>query len=514
MPYYQEINPLVPAGKRTLENLISLRAHLSREIPPKDLEDKLLLATWNIREFDSPSFGKRLPESFYYIAEILNRFDLIAIQEVRKDVKAMDTLVQILGPTWKYILNDVTEGNQGNNERTAFLFDTRKVSFAGLAGELVLPPVRKKDENGKTVYEPVSQVARTPFLVGFQAGWTTFLLTTVHILYGSSKANDPERVKEIHHVAHYLREHSEDETAWSKNLILLGDFNIFKNEDLTMKALTDEGFIIPPELQNLPSNVQMNKHYDQIAFRVREDRFGTTGKAGVFNFFETIYREEDEQAYIPEMGNAYFQNSRGKARSDRSKSTYYNTYWRTHQLSDHLPMWVELKINYSDQYLNRKLGSASGGAFQDVLNPAQWSRSADHSLQRSSSQTSKLNFTGVDLQGKDLSRRNLSGTVFFETNLNLALLRDSDLQNADLRFSNLAAADLENANLKGANLRGANLFEANLTGANLEEADLTGTVLFGVIWDGANLNGARFRQKDRLFLEEAGIDVGTIVFQD
>jgi hypothetical protein len=31
------------------------------------------------------------------------------------------------------------------------------------------------------------------------------------------------------------------------------------------------------------------------------------------------------------------------------------TYWRTFQMSDHLPMWVELKIDYSDDYLARKL---------------------------------------------------------------------------------------------------------------------------------------------------------------
>ncbi len=78
----------------------------------------------------------------------------------------------------------------------AFLYDSRKVSFGGLAGELTLPPLELKDQNGKTVYHPVSQVARTPFMCGFQAGWTRFILATVHILYGKSTANDPLRVEE------------------------------------------------------------------------------------------------------------------------------------------------------------------------------------------------------------------------------------------------------------------------------------------------------------------------------
>jgi hypothetical protein len=28
--------------------------------------------------------------------------------------------------------------------------------------------------------------------------------------------------------------------------------------------------------------------------------------------------------------------------------------WRTFQMSDHLPLWVELKINFSDQYLKKQ----------------------------------------------------------------------------------------------------------------------------------------------------------------
>jgi len=30
----------------------------------------------------------------------------------------------------------------------------------------------------------------------------------------------------------------------------------------------------------------------------------------------------------------------------------YYTEWRTFQMSDHLPLWVELKIDFSNEYLN------------------------------------------------------------------------------------------------------------------------------------------------------------------
>ncbi len=42
----------------------------------------------------------------------------------------------------EYVVSDVTVGTAGNGERLAFLYDRRKVRFDGLAGELVLPPVR------------------------------------------------------------------------------------------------------------------------------------------------------------------------------------------------------------------------------------------------------------------------------------------------------------------------------------------------------------------------------------
>lgn len=357
MPFYQKIDPATPSGKRTIERLLQLRQQLEKEVPLKSAEKTVLLATWNIREFDSPTYGDRIPEAFYYIAEIIARFDLIAIQEVRQDLKALNKLMEILGGHWDCVFSSTTEGKQGNGERMAFVFDKRKIQLGGLAWQLVLPPIetKVKDEQGKTktVYQPATQVVRTPLVVGFKTGWSDFILTTVHIIYGENKANSPARIEEIRQVAQALKRRSEDPFEWSRNLVLLGDFNIFDTTDQTMKMLTDAGFVIPSELQHLPANAMQNKFYDQIAFKIRPDRFGTTGKAGVFNFYQTVFTPQDEAIYAPEMGEAYHTTSDGKPREN--PSLYYRTFWRTFQMSDHLPMWVELKVDYSDEYLQRKL---------------------------------------------------------------------------------------------------------------------------------------------------------------
>jgi len=119
--------------------------------------------------------GNRIEESFYYIAEILSRFDIIAIQEIAGDLSPGKSH-RHHGQKMDYIVTDSTEGGAGGNERMAFLFDTGKLTFKNLAGEIVLP--EKSLINGKL------QFARTPFCVAFQAGWFKFNLTTVHIYYG------------------------------------------------------------------------------------------------------------------------------------------------------------------------------------------------------------------------------------------------------------------------------------------------------------------------------------------
>ena len=351
MPFYKDIDKNTGEGQRILNRLLMLRKELDAKIPVRTLNDTLLLATWNIREFDSKAYGDRIPESYYYIAEIIDRFDLVAIQEVREDLKALKRLRSVLGGFWKYLVTDVTEGRQGNNERMAFLYDSRTVRFGGLAGEIALPPIAHKNKG----YEPVLQFARTPYICGFTSGWARFMLSTVHILYGESKPDDPRRIKEIKNIAQFLKKRSLEATAWAKNLIILGDFNIFSPGDSTMKALLDAGFTVPAALQSLPSNLKKDKHYDQIAFRVQPGRLESTGKSGVFDFCKTVFRDEDEKVYIPSMGSAYLKTKKGQTRSKKGKTTYYRSKWRTYQMSDHLPMWVELKINYSEEYLKSKL---------------------------------------------------------------------------------------------------------------------------------------------------------------
>lgn len=335
MPFYYRLHKLDKTfteahAERTAQGLLTLKQAFRDEgVPERVRSSKLLLATWNIREFQSKKF-KRQREALYYIAEIIDHFDIVALQEVRDDLSSLESVMQILGGHWEYLITDVTEGRQGNSERMAFVYDTRKVRFGGLAGEILIPPLDKDTYS--------QQFARTPFMVGFRTGWFKFTICTTHIYYGKSVPDDPQRVREIKQLAEQLAAAVAKEHAWAKNMILLGDFNIFKKTDKTYQALTAPGFQIHPNL--VGSNADQSKFYDQIAFIAPDlkDKLADCN-AGVFNFYKYVYK--NEKAYAPDLPKT------------KAGTTVKFKDWRTYQMSDHLPMWIELRVDFSREYLGR-----------------------------------------------------------------------------------------------------------------------------------------------------------------
>jgi len=323
---------------RTTTNLLKLRSQLDTDIPQKTATETLLIATWNIRKFGN----KRRLESLYYIAEIINRFDLIAIQEVISDMKGLEKLMYLLGPSWDYIVTDSTEGSAGGGERLAFVYDKCKIQFKKMAGEIVL--------SEKKLIDAKLQFARTPYCVSFQAGWFKFMMTTVHIFYGTTSAVDKKkREKEIVTLTELLSKRAKNEKM---SYVLLGDFNIPNTEDVTMQALEKYGFFVPAAIKDHPTDLGETKHYDQIAFNLQlKDNMVVFAEneqcAGAFNFAKSVFRKEDMVDY-----RKYF-SDKVVEKSEKEIEKYYMTYWRTFEMSDHLPLWVELKIDFSNQYLEK-----------------------------------------------------------------------------------------------------------------------------------------------------------------
>jgi len=316
-----------PPPKKVASELSKLRKALDDEIPSKQLDYNILVATWNLRAFggltekwlsgekDSP---KRNLHSLLHIAEIVSRFDVVALQEVKGNIKSLRHMMKILGQNWSLILTDATRGDRGNDERMAFLFDTRKVKLSGLACELVVPESKSIKADAF-----LRQFARTPYAVGFQSAGHTFILVTLHVIYGEKPG---DRVKELKSIGKWLADWAKDVNAWDQNLIALGDFNIDRKGDPLYEAFTSTGLRAPEDLDDVPRTIfgdpdkhETHKHYDQIAWFRGEGGMPKLSlkcsRAGYFDFTKVVLTSLSKQELS----------------------------WR---ISDHYPLWVEFLVRH------------------------------------------------------------------------------------------------------------------------------------------------------------------------
>lgn len=454
MPFYSrlKINPgnsdeVKAKKRRTIANIkkikAALRQHFEASGTSAHNQGSTKIATWNLRDFGAGKFEGRSYESLHYIAEIMAHFDLVALQEIKSDLREFRILMRILGPEWCYIATDVTDGRAGNGERMVFAYNETKVQFRNIAGELSLPengkirayfgerirlengvevnlpqgtdlsgtysarlrssgggkkldsdleipvpqgtslqvppgsklvitknsdvnspgrgkatvqiPTDVSGENYRLRFNPNTfddsyrQFARSPFLMSFQSGWLKLNLCTVHIYYGDDDEEEKleQRRKEIEKLVEALSDKAESEFKYDYESFLgvLGDFNIVGHNHPTMEALESHDFVIPDEIKAIPgSNVDQTMMYDQIAFwnpgkRTKYAKLEVMG-ANVFDFFEYIFTDADEATYRQE-----------KDVNGLKDSSRYRT-WRTYKMSDHLPMWIELKSDFSEDYLD------------------------------------------------------------------------------------------------------------------------------------------------------------------
>ena len=129
-------------------------------------------------------------------------------------------------------------------------------------------------------------------------------------------------------------------------MILLGDFNIFDDQSPAFQALVDAGFAVPHQRAQLPpTNVgQDARFYDQIAYLFADAQRLLPVDMGVVDFFESVYSIAKFPDYQAEL-----RTSTGSAPSN--PAAYYRNTWRRNQMSDHLVLWLELRIDFAAPYL-------------------------------------------------------------------------------------------------------------------------------------------------------------------
>jgi len=310
----------------TANGLKELRRRIAKaNIPSSKLDETINIATWNIREF-----GKRprRKASLHFIAEILNEFDLIAIVELRRNLAELPEVMGILGPYWRVVFSDFTTDEGGNDERFAYLYDKRAVTFTGLAAEADAPRI-KNQETGE--YETAFSWWRKPFIASFRSGNFDFVAVSAHIRWGKRTS---DRIAPLTLLAEWIETRRQDSFGTDKDLILLGDFNITSRRSATYKAITSQGLQMPAALaqSEFGSNLAKDKRYDQILHYPNETS-NFTNNGGMLDFYTGGIKK-----LYP---------------TDTPKKTAF-----TYELSDHLPLWIQLNVDTEteklDQILNPK----------------------------------------------------------------------------------------------------------------------------------------------------------------
>lgn len=297
------------------EEIQNLLTHKDKRKVPAKSDDKLLIATWNIANL---GLQKRWEDHYTLLAEIISWFDIIAVQEVNQNLSGLKAIETVLPSHYHLVISD----KGGNHERSAFIFDSRKVKQLELIGEIAIPPKDHRYIKIKGFTSSFTGFDRNPYLCSFQWSNFTLMLISVHSYYGSKKKKDVERrALEAYAIARYAYLSRKSKYAFSKNIITLGDFNIPKVDkgDVVYKALLSKGLQLPKHSTKVYSNITNDKQYDQIAFLPSLKSNIVTD--GVFDFDNAVFTDLWKDS--PKNFRAYLR--------------YY--------LSDHRPLWMQLTLD-------------------------------------------------------------------------------------------------------------------------------------------------------------------------
>ncbi|MEL6751221.1 MAG: endonuclease/exonuclease/phosphatase family protein, partial [Pseudomonadota bacterium] len=321
----------------TIKTVLDIRAALldvETGLPERRADRNLLVGSWNMRHFGQ--VGNRTAQTFFIIAEIMSRFDIVAVQEINSDSGALSKLMSLLGADWAFFINDMASGPGGNNQRMGYIYNTRRCAPNGFIAELVINAdiagdgVSELTDSGKKQVH--RQLQRPPLAVGFRAGWKNFTMLSVHLQPGASESDKAVRAAEVQMLLRQIAKTSVSKREWTEQLIIVGDFNFYENHDVETIALfadeallEDAPFVEPDGLKGKPTNLGGTKMYDRIFVRkhkyltIETDDVGKT-KGGVFRFNDVI--DDETQAK---------------------------------EISDHLPVWTEINIDAAVDFLEERV---------------------------------------------------------------------------------------------------------------------------------------------------------------
>ena len=366
---------------------------------PARRSDSLIIGSFNIRKLGD--IKKRTDESWQLFKNTLERYDLIAIQEVIDNSEGIYHLKELLGEDYKIAISDSTgaaPGRRGNGELLAFIYNSKRIEQTEVASDLSFDRsyiyntlfdnreniAKSLNEHNKDIKEWEAKVIankalgkrsptkptqsipvfisfiRQPHCVSFRikgaAGTEpyNFIAVNAHLLYGKSKS---ERELEFKALIEWLTLRSKKiRTSRHPNLILLGDCNLdfgpsdVMREDidallkslnktyLKSKKAADANF---PLLSEHPKHGYLKTSLRQTA---------TYDQVGIFSSDERLPKPEDNKTAgstaggfdygVFDLGNLISNALHGKDIDEITTKERKIIYKRAEfDITDHLPIW-------------------------------------------------------------------------------------------------------------------------------------------------------------------------------
>lgn len=261
---------------------------------PSRASNTLLIGSFNMQRLGPDKLAN--PRVMEYFADIIRRFDVIALQEITsKDQNTVPTLLQYVnagGARYSYTISPQIGRTRAYLEQYAFVYDTTRVTTRSDASFVM------RDEEDLLHREPF--VGRFATLTNAQNPFT-FVLINMH--------TDPDEVNtELDTLARvyvnvanffYSGDYPEDD------IILLGDLNADPSRFRSLGQLPN----VIPTIVGIPTNFTRTKTNDNILVnRVNTREF--TGRSGALDL-QNLYSISQEQAK---------------------------------QISDHQPVWAEFVV--------------------------------------------------------------------------------------------------------------------------------------------------------------------------
>ena len=284
------LNPIQFHQRRTADGESDPVTQVSTAAPPARTGETIRIATFNIQAFGDRKASK--PHVMEYLANIVRRFDIVAIQEIRtKSPDHMPRFVDLInraGRHYDYIIGERL-GRTSRKEQYAFVFDRQTIEI---------------DRNAVyTVYDRDDMLHREPFVAWFRVRGPppsesfTFKLVNIH--------TDPDEAAEELDAMDDVYYAVANDQSGEDDVILAGDFNVNYRQIGQLAGVADISWVIAGQ----ETNTRKNKSYDNIFFSGR----ATTefmGRGGVMDFMREFNLSQEKAL----------------------------------EISDHMPVWAEFSV--------------------------------------------------------------------------------------------------------------------------------------------------------------------------